>query len=57
MVFNLCSVFCFISQSIEAHLLHHGYKAIAAGRREVLFEPYLFDEVEVGIGNLLGSMA
>ena len=54
---RLCvCVLCFIGKGVEPHLLYHGYEAIAAGGGEVLFESYLLDEVEVGIGNLLGSM-
>ena len=44
---------CAESQRINAHLLDHCYKSVGAGGREVFFQTYLFDEIEVGIEYLL----
>lgn len=40
-----------------ADVAHHGHEAVGARRRQVLVEPYLLDEVEVGVENLAGSVA
>ena len=36
-------------EGVFAHLLEHGYEAVAAGRGEVLAQTDTVDEVEVGI--------
>ena len=45
------------SQRINPHLLHHCYKSVAPGGRQMLLQSNLLDEVEVGIQNLLRRMA
>ena len=41
------------SQRINAHLLHHCYKSVAACRRQVFLQSDGLDEVEIGIQDLL----
>ena len=44
------------SHRIEAHLFHHSDQSVGSGGREVLFESYLLDEVQIRIENLLRSV-
>ena len=44
------------NERVHLHLFEHGEEAVAAGGREVFAQAYLFDEVEVGIKNLLWRM-
>lgn len=45
------------SQCIHSHLLDHGEQTIGTRGTEVLCEPYLTNEIEVGIQNFLGLMS
>ena len=44
------------SHRIEAHLLYHGYQSVRTGGREVLFETYLLDKVQICVKYLLRCM-